>query len=149
MRYAVALILLLISIPAHALDLSFGPDVTHAKGKTLLELSYSGKQWPHWRVSAGFIGSIPEAGIEIYQTFFHGKAEAGLGINYSEANDIVSTDWKYRIRIAWNASEHWGATYLHFSNGQTALKETFLPHGENGINYGYNFVLGVYRFKTQ
>ncbi len=110
-------------------------------GSLYLEFRYKfpiSKHWsvnPYAGVSTGFYGETL-IGFDFAVDIKHWTL--GVGATHGQGNEIVSSPWRYEIRVERQFPGCLGLSWIHNSNGAGL---NFLPHGDTP-NGGYNFVMG-------
>ena len=136
-------------------SLALGYDPMH--GETgYAEVRYFGGRWKHW---SAYLGStVPTTtgshsslrlGAELYETWFSGRFETGLGVTLTTPDSVVATTLRYQLRAEVILNYGFSLGVVHESNCASLCRSLSLPlprGPENKPNLGYNFVFVRWRF---
>jgi hypothetical protein len=169
-----AIILLLTSVNAHAIDftlfggesefsLAGGPDVHKDKGDRYAEIRYRETLSENGFLGLGvgdrfgyslYAGEHNTYGADIFQTW--GRFMFGFGIEAADNNEeVVQSTAGYELLFEWAITEHWAASLKHRSNCRQICGGVpdyvpiigQLPHGsDDKTNGGYNWLMLRYTF---
>lgn len=151
MKHLMLLAALLVPITGFAangeLSVFSGLDIKYDRDANFNEIRYHGSElinlYSYSFGWTGYVGNKNTTGIEIFYPYE--DWEFGLGVEYSDLDEkVVSTQWKYQVRVEYNINDWLSFGLVHKSNCDyvcTELPLDFLPHGpKGGVNKGYNYL---------